>query len=153
MAGKISKTVSALKAQDVKPLEPVDNKGNYYVSLQFGALRSWREYSGQSRKEVRKLDGTIDAVHRPKVYERIGPFDGRTVNGLISSHNGWVKDYLEKRDGKSAGFVDRQKLVLDVEVTDETPKGTATMVPVELLSQLINSAVRQQVKELVGDPK
>ena len=62
-------------------------------------------------------------------------------------------DYLEKRDGKSAGFVDRQKLVLDVEMTDETPKGTATMVPVELLSQLINTAVQQQVKELVGDPK
>jgi hypothetical protein len=134
-----TETVMPLKAEDVKALEFVDESKNYRVDLQFGARASWRDWQGRPRAVIPRGNGQLEVVHNPKVEERLGPFSGDIVNGLISEHNEWVKSFRRHKESDYRGQLDRQILVLNVRETNEIPKShqVSGMVPVSMIDRLI----------------
>lgn len=144
---------AALKGEQVKEQQFVDQSGYYYLTLQFGSQAFWRGMKGQDRIERRTTgpDGVDIKVydHNPKIYERVGPFDGSNVNGLIQNHNDWIKLHRQKGDSSWRGHADRQLLVLGIEPTTDLPdemKGKT--FDMEFVTALLESLVQKQVQSL-----
>lgn len=106
---------------DVRTLDYVEDEATYYVTLQLGASNRWRGYGGGSWVEDRNYVGDSPQdrrfIHTPAIHERCGPFSGRVVNGLISTHNSWKeKNSARVRGG---GEIQFQLLVLSLEATND----------------------------------
>jgi hypothetical protein len=141
-----------LSAEDISVLEYVDPQNFYFVDLQFGAKASWRTWQGRPRTVAPDGKGGFTHTHDPKVEHKCGPFSGKIVNGLISTHNDWLAKHRRRRDSDYSGQLDRQIVVLKTEQTDSIPQTKASegMVPVSLLERLIKSAVEEQLTALTG---
>lgn len=142
---KSKEPIPPLAANEVSRLDYVDDSKNYYVTIQMGSQRSWREWDGQPRAVQPTGNGGFARVHDPLVHRDIGPFSGRTVNGLISHHNEWLKDYNHREKSKWSGHLDRQLLVL---ATDET-----TDIPEELKSESRTAASLAGMVEAIVEKK
>lgn len=144
----VAEMPEALRSEDVKEKEYVDEDAYYYVDLQFGSRASWRNMQGRARPVVPQGGNKLNHVHDPKVYRHCGPYDGNTVNGLISGHNDWVKIHRLRKDSDYRGQVDRQLLVLNVEPTDDLPANLSKTgaIPVSMLKSFID----EQIKAAIG---
>lgn len=153
-AKQVEEEVSvAVSAENAKPLEYVDEERFYFMDLQFGAKASWRAWQGQSRKVVPKADGGFDHVHNPKVILKAGPFPGSIVNGVIASHNDWIKFHNRRKDSDYRGQLDRQVLVLKVKETESIPEGFRShqgMVPISMVERIAKSIVAEELEATIG---
>lgn len=104
----------------LQPMEHVDNNGWYRVTIQIGARRRWRKYGGG---RVRNIE--IDAKRTRQLFvasvHATDPIDGRTVNGLIESHNKWLQANHEH--SMPHGHPIHMLAVTDVEACDK-PEAT-----------------------------
>lgn len=121
MAKASASIPTVVQADEAERLDYVDDKKNYYVTLQMGGKRSWRAWAGKHRQAKPLPTGGTEWVHDPVLHQSIGPFPGRIVNGLIGEHNEWVKDFTRRKEGSWSGHLDRQLLVLDTEETSDIP--------------------------------
>mgnify|MGYP006928199693 CR=1 FL=1 len=156
------KTIAALPADKVQPHEflPASEENEFYeVTLQLGAHSSWspenRMYQGQKRKKVPTGPGEFDHVHNPAVVSPDESFTGQMVNGLLSTHNEWLKKYKAR---EQLGQVDYQFLVLDVRKTDRVPKRhqnaiTNGMVSVHMIESIVRGIVAESQKPSSGTRK
>lgn len=142
----------ALSVEDITELEYVDQQKFYFVDLQFGSKASWRDWQGQPRIVAPLAGGGFSHTHNPKVEHGLGPFPGKIVNGLISSHNDWLKKHRRRKDNDYAGQVDRQMIVLKTEETEKLPASLAAdgVVPISMIERLVESAVQEQMSALTG---
>lgn len=116
-----AQVLEPIKVSEASDLPFVNESKNYKCVIQLG--HSWRKYKGGRWHETEvssdQRGGTVRKYEfRPKVHET-GALPGRTVNGLISSHNDWLKANHEKR---KEGLMKRMVLVIDIEETDEVPE-------------------------------
>jgi len=137
----------SLRADEVKRVDPVKSTGFYMVDLQFGSKRSWRNYSGMPRSASKRPgpEGGWEFTHQPKVHRNVGPLTGSVVNGLISSHNDWIKLHRQQKPG---GQVDLQRLVLNIEETEQVPAGIGSvngMIPISMVERIVNSAIEAKL--------
>jgi len=145
-----SKTNPVTNMASAVPPAFVDQTKFYRVALQMGAGYSWRNMSGRKRKAM--LDPSTGKVmhhHDPKVFEDVGPLNGKEVNGLIQSHADWLAAYQQRDANSWKGHLDQQILVLDIVQTTEMParekKALAGAVDiVGLLESLVTRAVANQ---------
>lgn len=145
-----SKTNPVTNMASAVPPEFVDQTKFYRVALQMGAGYSWRNMSG--RKRAAKLDpatGKVMHHHDPKVYEDVGPLNGREVNGLIQAHKEWLTAYQQRDANSWQGHLDQQILVLGITQTTEMPAKekralTGSVDVIGLLESLVTRAVANQ---------
>lgn len=145
-----SKTNPITNMASAAPPEFVDNSKFYRVALQMGAGYSWRNMSG--RKRAARLDpasGKTLLHHDPKVYEDVGPLNGKEVNGLIQAHAEWLAAYQQRDANSWKGHLDQQILVLSIAQTTELPakekKALSGSVDViGLLESLVTRAINQK---------
>jgi len=151
----VAEKIEALSAEQVKPhefLPESEESGFYEVTLQLGQHSSWspedRMYQGRKRKVVALGNGDFEHVHQPNVVTPSESFTGTIVNGLLSTHNEWLKKYKAR---EQLGQVDYQFLVLDVRKTDKVPKRhqnaiTNGMVSVHLIESIVRGIVAESQK-------
>lgn len=148
---KAKAPIPPLAANEVTRLEFVDDNKNYYVTLQMGSKRSWRNWEGQPRKIEPSNSGGFARVHNPVVFEHIGPFSGRITNGLISHHNEWLKDYNHREKNKWSGHLDRQLLVLETEETADIPDELKSQSNAAAsLAGMVGAIVDQKLTAVLG---
>ena len=141
---------NALTVNEVEELQYVDNLA-YRCVLQFGSRRRWRNLSPGEDVRVKgseKRDGrsmTWEYQHVPAVHE-YGPISGRVLNGLISSHNSWLR---KNRDMVVGGEVQHQLVVVDHQETDEQVPGAAGAFGDRELG-LIKAMVESTVKSVLS---
>lgn len=144
------KNTAALLCAEARELEYVEEDSTYYVTIQLGAATRWRQYAGGTWRQDDniRLDRPGDKAyrHEPAIYERIGPFSGQMVNGLIGQHNRW----REKNAGREpGGEVQRQILVLATEeTTDEAVDGANKAMKFE---RMIRNIVRETVVAVMSE--
>lgn len=120
--GATKQAATALTADEVQQLEFVDDDKAYYVTLQIGANVRWREHGGGKwrRDTTFSSDDAAEKqfIHDAQLHQRVGPYSGRIVNGLIAGHNRWKELNTARKNG---GEVQRQLVVLATEETDVEP--------------------------------
>lgn len=130
----VTKTVS-----DFKALDFVENNDlAYRCTLRLGHCKSWKQFrSGKLERtpEEDKRDGDGVVTHRAFTPQfashEVGPISAKTLNGLIGSHNQFLKEranpyrLIEGAGGtqtqvpKAAATLNRAILVSNIKPTDE----------------------------------
>lgn len=136
----------------------VDPDKFYKVTLQFGGKQSWKPYpngglmSGQKRIPKPSLSdpGKFEYHHNPKIYEDCGPYKGDVVNGLIQSHNDWVRAFSIKKENDSTGHLDNQLMVLAFFETTDVP--AASGIGQDMLS-IIDAVVKRALSDASNDKR
>jgi hypothetical protein len=153
MANKSTVALMDKDLQTMKMPDFVDDKSFYNITIQVGARFSWRTYHGKKREvRIDPATGKPVAVHAPKIFEAIGPFDGATVNGLIQEQKDWYDAWRRRDKDSSKGHLDLQILVLSTQQTTELPADLKKKQSPELLS-LIEAVVKKYVGQVVPAAK
>jgi len=140
----------AVPAKSVQTIEkPVDDGKHYNIVIQLGCNRSWRRCSGGKwmPDPDNNTPGRLAYRHVPKVH-KAGPLSGKIVNGLIGTHNKWVR---ANREGQQpGGDVGRMFAIVDMEPTSP-PRAKARAFPFDLeaiVSKVAESAATAAVKAM-----
>lgn len=145
----------SLNDPKLQELSYVEDDGKFYkVTIQIGASRQWRHYTGgkwirDTQREVAEgMDGKKAFRHVAKIHVT-EPVQSGTLNGLISEHNEWLR--ANKGNDRIKGDVGKMLLVTRWNEVD--PPKLKSNLPVgfeEMMESVVAKATAAAVQASIG---